>query len=113
MKPLQTAGGIQTLTIINEVATAYLFGRCRTEKGVQMNRRLQLNILPGANEYSVCTAPESIDSTPNELDYIIKLLTQLKEERVTRDRAEKRCKELEERIAGGALLSQLLDHTDN
>lgn len=44
--PLQTAGGKQNITIINEPATTFLISRSNTETGKKMNRWIHGEVLP-------------------------------------------------------------------
>lgn len=44
--PLQTAGGIQEVNIINDYALTFLVAQSKTEKGKQFNRWLHTEVLP-------------------------------------------------------------------
>jgi prophage antirepressor-like protein len=68
--PLQTAGGVQDVTIVHEVATTFLVSRSNTEKGRQLNRWIHIEVLPSIRKtgsYSIQnvtgTAPTPKDPT--------------------------------------------------
>lgn len=44
--PLQTAGGVQSVTLINESALTYLLAQGRTEAGRRLNRFIHAEVLP-------------------------------------------------------------------
>ena len=66
--PLQTAGGLQEITILNEPATTFIISRSNTEIGKKMNRWVHTEVLPSIRKTGSYTAPtQQKQTTPAEL----------------------------------------------
>lgn len=48
--PLQTAGGLQEITVINEPAVTFLISRSNTEAGKKLNRWIHTEVLPAVRK---------------------------------------------------------------
>lgn len=65
--PLQTSGGNQNVTIINEAATTFLISRSNTETGKKLNRWIHADVLPSIRKTGGYIAKTDKQTTPAEL----------------------------------------------
>lgn len=84
-----TLGGAQELAIINESGLYSLILGSRKVEAKQFKRWITHEVLPTIRKHGAYMTDDVIEKTLTDPDFIIKLATQLKEERVKRIAAEK------------------------
>lgn len=75
--PLQTTGGIQQATIINEAAVTFLVARSNTEIGKRLNRWIHTEVLPSirkTGKYEAKSNQEPTKATPQEISSTAKAM---------------------------------------
>jgi anti-repressor protein len=58
--PLQTAGGIQTVTIVSEPAATFLLARSNTDQGRKLNRFIHTEVLPSIRKTGQFVVPTTL-----------------------------------------------------
>ena len=86
---VSTLGGTQNTTVINESGLYSLVFGSRTEKAREFKHWVTSDVLPAIRKHGIYVTDDVIDNILNNPDFGIKLLTQLKEERNARIKAEK------------------------
>ena len=86
---VSTLGGTQNTTVINESGLYSLVFGSRTEKAREFKHWVTSDVLPAIRKHGIYATDDVIDNILNNPDFGIKLLTQLKEERNARIKAEK------------------------
>lgn len=87
---IQTPGGKQKMTIINESGLYVLIFGSKLESAKKFKSWVTSEILPSIRKHGVYATDNVIDNILNNPDFGIQLLTKLKEERAARVEAERR-----------------------
>lgn len=85
---LDTPGGKQETTIIDEAGLYSLVMRAKTEKAEDFQEWVTGEVLPAIRKHGGYLTPDKIEQALTDPDTIIKLATTLKEERAARQQAE-------------------------
>lgn len=88
MSVLDTPGGKQETTIIDEAGLYSLVMRAKTEKAEAFQEWVTGEVLPAIRKHGGYLTPDKIEQALTDPDTIIKLATTLKEERAARQQAE-------------------------
>lgn len=88
MSVLDTPGGKQETTIIDEAGLYSLVMRAKTEKAEDFQEWVTGEVLPAIRKHGGYLTPDKIEQALTDPDTIIKLATTLKEERAARQQAE-------------------------
>lgn len=88
MSILDTPGGKQETTIIDEAGLYSLVMRSKTEKAEKFQEWVTSEVLPAIRKHGGYLSPEKIEEVLSDPDTIIKLATNLKEEQAKRRDAE-------------------------
>lgn len=88
MSVLDTPGGKQEITIIDEAGLYSLVMRAKTEKAEAFQEWVTGEVLPAIRKHGGYLTPDKIEQALTDPDTIIKLATTLKEERAARQQAE-------------------------
>lgn len=88
MSVLDTPGGKQETTIIDEAGLYSLVMRAKTEKAEAFQEWVTGEVLPAIRKHGGYLTPDKIEQALTDPDTIIKLATTLKEERAVRQQAE-------------------------
>lgn len=88
MSVLDTPGGKQETTIIDEAGLYSLVMRAKTEKAEAFQEWVTGEVLPAIRKHGGYLTPDKIEQALTDPDMIIKLATTLKEERAARQQAE-------------------------
>lgn len=86
--PLQTAGGTQDTTIINEDGLYDVILESRKPEAKTFRKWVTSDVLPTIRKHGAYMTPETIERTLTDPDFIINLATELKTERTARLKAE-------------------------
>ena len=90
VEKIDTLGGKQNMTVINESGLYALVFGSRLESAKRFKRWVTSEILPSIRKHGIYATDNVIDNILNNPDFGIQLLTKLKEERVARVEAERR-----------------------
>lgn len=88
VRPVDTPGGTQQLTVINEVGLYEVIIRSDKPEATQFRRWVTSEVLPSIRKHGMYATPATIEDMIANPDMAIKLLTTLKEERAARAQAE-------------------------
>jgi anti-repressor protein len=88
VRPVDTLGGTQQLTVINEVGLYEVIIRSDKPEATQFRRWVTSEVLPSIRKHGMYATPATIEDMIANPDMAIKLLTTLKEERAARAKAE-------------------------
>ncbi|WP_203363049.1 phage antirepressor KilAC domain-containing protein [Bacillus sp. REN10] len=98
--PLQTAGGTQQMTFVNEDGLYDVILESRKPEAKRFRKWVTSEVLPSIRKHGAYATPQTIENILNDPDFGIQLLTTLKEERNGRLKAEKeRDQVIEQRTA--------------
>ena len=86
--PLQTVGGIQKVRAIATPAVTFLVSRSNTLLGRELNRWIHADVLPAIRKHGGYLTPSKMEEALLNPDVLIRLATDLKEERARRIEAE-------------------------
>lgn len=92
---IQTPGGIQTMTTVNESGLYALIFGSKLEKAKEFKRWVTSEVLPSIRKHGTYMTAETIEKALTDPDTIIQLATTLKEEREQRLIAEQQVNELQ------------------
>lgn len=90
---IQTPGGKQAMTLINESGLYSLILQSKLPKAKEFKRWVTSEVLPAIRKHGAYLTPEKIEEVLLNPDTIIKIATQLKEEQTKRIEAEKKLEE--------------------
>lgn len=90
VEKIDTLGGKQNMTVINESGLYALVFGSRLESAKRFKHWVTSEILPSIRKHGIYATDNVIDNILNNPDFGIELLTKLKEERVARVEAEKK-----------------------
>jgi len=88
VRPVDTPGGTQQLTVINEVGLYEVIIRSDKPDATQFRRWVTSEVLPSIRKHGMYATPATIEEMIANPDIIIQLATTLKEERAARAQAE-------------------------
>nr|DAJ46722.1 MAG TPA: repressor domain protein [Caudoviricetes sp.] len=88
VRPVDTPGGTQQLTVINEVGLYEVIIRSDKPDATQFRRWVTSEVLPSIRKHGMYATPATIEEMIANPDIIIQLATTLKEERAARAKAE-------------------------
>ena len=88
-----TPGGIQNLIVINESGLYSLVLSSKLPKAKEFKRWVTSEILPTIRKYGAYMTTETVEKAMNDPDFIIGLVTKLKEERTAKEQALKKIEE--------------------
>ena len=88
VRPVDTLGGTQQLTVINEVGLYEVIIRSDKPDATQFRRWVTSEVLPSIRKHGMYATPATIEDMIANPDMAIQLLTTLKEERAARAQAE-------------------------
>lgn len=88
VRPVDTLGGTQQLTVINEVGLYEVIIRSDKPDATQFRRWVTSEVLPSIRKHGMYATPATIEDMIANPDIIIQLATTLKEERAARAQAE-------------------------
>lgn len=88
-----TPGGVQPLLCVDEPGLYKLIARSNKEEAERFSDWVYEEVLPTVNKHGAYMTPETIEQTLNDPDFIIRLATNLKEERAQRMLAEAKLEE--------------------
>lgn len=88
VRPVDTPGGTQQLTVINEVGLYEVIIRSDKPEATQFRRWVTSEVLPSIRKHGMYATPATIEEMIANPDIIIQLATTLKEERERRAKAE-------------------------
>ena len=88
VRPVDTLGGTQQLTVINEVGLYEVIIRSDKPDATQFRRWVTSEVLPSIRKHGMYATPATIEDMIANPDMAIQLLTTLKEERAARAKAE-------------------------
>ena len=88
VRPVDTLGGTQQLTVITEPGLYEVIIRSDKPEATQFRRWVTSEVLPSIRKHGMYATPATIEDMIANPDMAIKLLTQLKEERAARAKAE-------------------------
>lgn len=103
---IQTPGGIQTMTTVNESGLYVLIFGSKLEKAKEFKRWVTKEVLPSIRKHGTYMTAETIEKALTDPDTIIQLATTLKEEREQRLIAEQRVSELQPKASYYDLILQ-------
>lgn len=86
---MQTLGGEQKVTVLSESGMYRLVLKSRKSEAKKFKRWVTHDVIPSIRKHGVYMTSEVIEKTLSDPDFIIKLATQLKEEKQKRLEAEK------------------------
>lgn len=90
---IQTPGGMQNVTIINESGLYSLIFSSKLESAKRFKRWVTSEVLPSIRKHGVYATDNVIENTLNNPDYIINILTEYKKEKEHNLTLEKQVKE--------------------
>lgn len=90
VEKIDTLGGKQNMTVINESGLYALVFGSRLESAKRFKHWVTSEVLPSIRKYEIYATDNVIDNILNNPDFGIELLTKLKEERAARVEAERR-----------------------
>lgn len=88
VRPVDTLGGTQQLTVINEPGLYEVIIRSDKPEATQFRRWVTSEVLPSIRKHVMYATPATIEEMIANPDIIIQLATTLKEERAARAKAE-------------------------
>ena len=88
VRPVDTLGGTQQLTVINEVGLYEVIIRSDKPEATQFRRWVTSEVLPSIRKHGMYATPATIEEMIANPDIIIQLATTLKKERAARAQAE-------------------------
>ena len=103
---IQTPGGIQNMTIVNESGLYALIFGSKLPKAKDFKRWVTSEVLPSIRKHGTYMTAETIEKALTDPDTIIQLATTLKEEREQRLIAEQRVNELQPKASYYDLILQ-------
>lgn len=86
--PLQTAGGTQQVTFINEDGLYDVILDSRKPEAKRFRRWITSDVIPSIRKHGAYATPQTIENIINDPDFGIQLLTNLKDEQEKRKEAE-------------------------
>jgi anti-repressor protein len=87
---IETLGGKQNLTVVNEPGLYTLVLGSRKPEAKTFKRWITHEVIPSIRKHGLYMTPEVIEKTLSDPDFIIRLATKLKEEQVRRMAAEQK-----------------------
>jgi anti-repressor protein len=90
--PLKTKGGIQQATFVNEDGLYDVILDSRKPEAKRFRKWITSEVLPSIRKHGAYATPQTIENVLNDPDFGIRLLTNLKEERIKRQQLEKQQK---------------------
>ena len=99
VETIDTLGGKQQMTIINESGLYALIFGSRLESAQRFKRWVTSEVLPSVRKHGVYMTDKVLEQTLNDPDFMIGLLTELKTEREKRQAIEMKSKQQEQQIA--------------
>lgn len=103
---IQTPGGIQKMTVVNESGLYALIFGSKLSKAKEFKRWVTSEVLPSIRKHGTYMTAETIEKALTDPDTIIQLATTLKEEREQRLIAEQRINELQPKASYYDLILQ-------
>ena len=88
VRPVDTLGGTQQLTVINEVGLYEVIIRSDKPEATQFRRWVTSEVLPAIRKHGGYLTPEAVKQALRDPDFIIQLATDLKEEQAKRAQLE-------------------------
>lgn len=85
---IDTPGGKQQLSIVNESGLYELIFASRKLEAKMFKKWVKQEVLPSIRKHGMYATPQTIENILNDPDFGIKLLTTIKEERILREQAE-------------------------
>lgn len=89
VSPVDTLGGIQNLTIVNESGLYELIFGSKKKEAKQFKKWIKTEVLPSIRKHGAYMTDDVLERTLNDPDFMIGLLNNLKEEKLKRIEAEK------------------------
>lgn len=107
---VDTLGGTQQMTIINESGLYALIFGSRLESAQRFKHWVTSEVLPSVRKHGAYMTDQVLEKTLQDPDFMIGLLTQLKDEREKRAQLEVKSKQQEQQIAE---MKPKADYVDN